>query len=134
MSFQSNLLPVSTNTNFLIYDGAPAHSNAARPRDFIRLMILPSFSPFLNIIEQGISAFNAAIKYDISRPEVQVQRWGIDLERGTKVFLQGEYRQRLLRKASDRNVGTITVQKCTAWYQFMQTCIPRCLNCEVIQG
>ena len=35
-------------------------------------MILPSFSPFLNIIEQGISAFNAAIKYDISRPEVQV--------------------------------------------------------------
>ena len=38
----------------------------------------------------------------------------------------GEFQQRLLLETIDRNVGTITLQKCAAWYRFMQTYLPRC--------
>ena len=34
---------------------------------------MPPYSPFLNIVEQAVSALKAAIKADISRPEIQVQ-------------------------------------------------------------
>ena len=34
---------------------------------------LPPYSPFPNIVEQSISTFKAAIKGDITRPEVQQQ-------------------------------------------------------------
>ena len=33
--------------------------------------MLPPYSPFLNIVEQAISALKAGITADISRPEVQ---------------------------------------------------------------
>ena len=54
-----------------VYDGAPAHHNPADPGQNIELKKLPPYSPFLNIVEQGISALKAAIKADISRSEVQ---------------------------------------------------------------
>lgn len=50
-----------------IYDGAPAHNNPVNPKK-----ILP-YSPFLNIVQQAISSLKAAIKADISSPEVQQQ-------------------------------------------------------------
>ena len=39
-----------------IYDGAPAHNNPAIPGPNSELKKLPSHSPFLNIVEQDISA------------------------------------------------------------------------------
>ena len=33
--------------------------------------MLPPYSPFVNIVEQAISSLKAAIKADISRPEIQ---------------------------------------------------------------
>ena len=54
-----------------IYDGAPAHNNPAIPGPNSELKKLPPYSPFLNIVEQAISALKAAIKADISRPEQQ---------------------------------------------------------------
>ena len=50
--FNEILVQLSANLNehelaFFIYDGAPAHSNAASRREFIRLMKLPPYSPFL---------------------------------------------------------------------------------------
>ena len=96
-------------------------------------MKLPPYSPFLNIVEQAISALKAAIKRDISRHAVQVEMGNWNGARNQDIPL-GEFRQRLLLEASDRNVGTITVQKCVAWYRFMQTYLPRCLNREVIEG
>ena len=59
-------------TNF-IYDRAPAHRNAVSPKDFIRLTKLPPYSPFLNIVEQAISVLKAAVKADISRPNIQAE-------------------------------------------------------------
>ena len=56
-----------------IYDGAPAHNNPAIPGPNSELKKLPPYSPFLNIVEQAISALKAAIKADISRPEQQEQ-------------------------------------------------------------
>ena len=56
---------------YLIYDGAPAHRNAVNPAANTELKMLPAYSPFLNIVEQVISALKAAIKADISSPAVQ---------------------------------------------------------------
>ena len=40
-----------------IYDGAPAHNNPAIPGPNSELNKLPPYTPFLNIVEQAISAF-----------------------------------------------------------------------------
>ena len=78
-----------------IYDGALAHCNPVNPGTHTELKILPPYSPFVNIVELAICCLKAAIKGDISRPEVQAQindrqeakRQGISL---------GEYRTQLL--------------------------------------
>ena len=116
-----------------IYNGAPAHHNPDNPGPNIELKKLPPYSPFLNIVEQAISSLKAAIKADISRPEIQremnkrgeARRQGIPL---------GHYRTQLLMEALQRNAGTITVAKCTQWFRFMQTYFPRCINREEIEG
>ncbi|KXJ28735.1 hypothetical protein AC249_AIPGENE19429 [Exaiptasia diaphana] len=54
-----------------IYDGAPAHRNPVNPGPNTELKKLPPYSPFLNIVEQAIRALKAAIKADISRPQIQ---------------------------------------------------------------
>ena len=54
-----------------VYDGAPAHGNPTIPAPNTELKMLPPYSPFLNIVEQAISSLKAAIKADISRPEIQ---------------------------------------------------------------
>ena len=56
-----------------IYDGAPDHSNPAMPGSNSELKKLPPYSPFLNVVDQAISALKAAIKADISRPGQQEQ-------------------------------------------------------------
>ena len=56
-----------------IYDGAPAHRNPAIPAANTELEMLPAYSPFLNIVEQAISSLKAAVKGDISRPEIQAR-------------------------------------------------------------
>ena len=118
---------------FLVFDNAPAHRNADCPRGRIKIKMVPSYSPFLNIVEQVISALKGAIKADNSRPEIhtriddrdEAQRPGIPL---------GEFRQRTLLEASQRNMNTITAARCAGWYRFMQTYVPRCLNREQIEG
>ena len=116
-----------------IYDGAPAHSNPANPGPNTELKKLPPYSPFLNIVEQAVSALKAAMKADISRPEIQEQMNNRAEARRQGIAL-GDFRTRLLLEALTRNIGTITVAKCGQWYRFMQTYIPRCLNNEEIEG
>ena len=58
---------------FFIYDGAPAHNKPAIPGPNTELKKLPPYSPFLNIVKQAISSLKAAIKVDVSRPEIQEQ-------------------------------------------------------------
>jgi len=117
----------------LIYDGAPAHHNPTNPGPNTELKKLPPYSPFLNIVEQAISALKASIKADISRPEIQRQMNDRDEARRQGIAL-GHYRTQLLLQALQRSIGTITVAKSGQWFRFMQTYIPRCLNREVIEG
>ena len=116
-----------------IYDGAPAHHNPGNPGPNTELKKLPPYSPFLNVVEQAISSLKAAIKADISRPEIQREMNKRDEARRQGIPL-GHYRTQLLMEALQRNAGTITVAKCTQWFRFMQTYLPRCINREVIEG
>ena len=119
-----------------IYDGAPAHRNSAIPaaNTCTELEMLQAYSPFPNIVEQAISSLSkAAIKGDISRPEIQTRmddraearRLGIPL---------GEMRTRLLLDVLQRCIGVITAAKAYQWFRFMQTYLPRCLSGEEIEG
>ena len=116
-----------------IYDGAPAHRNPAIPGPNSELRKLPPYSPFLNIVEQAVSALKAAIKADISRPEIQVQM-NDRAEARRQGLALGNYRTQLLLQALQRNIGTITVAKCGQWFRFMQTYLARCINNEAIEG
>ena len=70
-----------------IYDGARAHRDPAIPVANIELEMFPTYSPFLNIVEQAISSLKTTIKGDVSRLEIQarmddraeVRRLGIPL-------------------------------------------------------
>ena len=66
---RSNLDPDKSMT--LVYDGAPAYRNPVIPAPNTELKTLSLYSPFLNIVEQAIGCLKAAIKADISRPEIQ---------------------------------------------------------------
>ena len=55
---------VAGNETVFIYDGAPAHRGAVSPAEEILLRMLPPYA---------IGAFKAAIKNDISRPEIQLE-------------------------------------------------------------
>ena len=57
----------------MLYDGALAHRNADNPAANTELKMLPAYSPFLNIVEQAVSALKGAVKAEISRPAVQQQ-------------------------------------------------------------
>ena len=114
-----------------IYEGAPAHYNPGNPGPNTELEKLPSYSPFLNIVEQAISSLKAAIKADISRPEIQREMNKRDEERRQGIPV-GHYRTQLLMEALQRNIGTITVAKCTQWFRFIH--LPRCINKEVIEA
>ncbi|XP_048587800.1 uncharacterized protein LOC125570301 [Nematostella vectensis] len=106
-----------------IYDGAPPYRNPAVPGPNTEMKMLPPYSHFLNIVEQAISSLKAAIKADISRPEVQAQMGERGAARDQGLAL-GVFRTRLLLQALQRNIGTITPAKCAQWYRFMQTCLP----------
>ena len=54
----------------MIYDGAPAHRNAFNAPANTKLKMLLAYNPFLNIVENAISALKAAIRQKC-RPAVQ---------------------------------------------------------------
>ena len=121
------------NETTIIFDGAPPRRPAQTPAEPIELRILPPYSPFLNRVENAISALKVAIKCDISRPMVQ-QQMNDRLRAQQENIPLGEYRKRVLLAAAERNIATITVPKCNAWFRHMQTYLPRCLNGEFVEG
>ena len=91
-----------TSTSYSFFDGAPAHRRPNQLGPNTELKMLPSYSPFLNIVEQAISALKAAIKADISRPEVQERMNNSNEARDRGVTL-GVYRTQLLLEARHHN-------------------------------
>ena len=84
-------------------------------------------------MEQAISCLKAAIKADISRPEIQRRMDDRDEARIRGIPL-GEFRTQQLHEALHRNIDIITAAKSAQWYRFLQTYLPKCLNREVIEG
>ena len=84
-------------------------------------------------MEQAISCLKAAIKADISGPEIQRRLDDRD-EARVRGIPPGEFRTKQLHEALHRNIDTITAAKSAQWYRFMQTYLPKCLNREVIEG
>ena len=60
--------------------------------------MLPPYTPFLNIVVQAISCLKAAIKADISRPEIQTLMDDRDEARVRGIPL-GEFRTKQLHGA-----------------------------------
>ena len=84
-------------------------------------------------MEQAISCLKAAIKADISRPEIQRLMDDRDEARVRGIQL-GEFQRKQLHEALHRNIDTVTAVKSAQWYRFMLICLPKCLNREVIEG
>ena len=116
-----------------VYDGALAHENPTILAPKTELKMLPPYSPFLNILEQAISSLKAAIKADISRPEIQRPVDNRDEARARRMPLE-DFRTQQLLEALNTNIDPVTAAKCAQWFRFMQTYLPRCLNREVIEG
>ena len=74
---------------------------------FTELKMVPPYSPFLNIGEQAISCLKAAIKADISRPEIQ-RRMDEARVRGIPL---GKFQTQELHEALHRNIDMITEAK-----------------------
>ena len=81
-----------------VYDGALAHRNPTIPAPNTELKMLPSYSPFLNIVEQAISSLKAAIKANISLPETQRLMDNRDEARAQRIPL-GDFRTQQLLEA-----------------------------------
>jgi len=98
---------------------------------------LPPHSPFLTIVEQAISCLKAAIKADISRPDVQVRMDDREEARNRGLTLGNfhtQFRTCILLQALQCCIGSITAAKCASWHRFTQTYLPRCINVEEIEG
>ena len=105
---RSNLDP--DESVIFVYDRAPAYRNLAIPAPKTELKMLPPYSPFLNIIEQAISCLKAAIKADISRPEIQRRKDNRAEARARRIPL-AEFCTRQLLEALHRNINTVTAAK-----------------------
>lgn len=108
---------VAGNETVFIYDGAPR--GAESPAENISLRMLPPYSPFLDIVENAISALKAAIKNNISRREIQLEINNRVMARQERIPL-GEYRKRISIAAAERHMDTTTIRKCNAWFKHMQ--------------
>ena len=128
---RTNLDP--EESDIFVYDEAPAHRNPTALALNTELKMLPPYNPFVNIVEQAISCLKAAIKADISRPEIQRFMDDRDEARVRGIPLR-EFRTLQLHEALHRNIDTITAAKSAQWYRFVQTYLPKCLNREVIEG
>lgn len=110
----------------MIFDNAPAHLRALgnqgpqfadRPHQVRRL---PPYSPFLNLVEQAISAYKAMLKRDLE--EIRPQ------------LLDEEHDQRMahLAQLSEQSIVAITPQHARHWYGLTQRNIPACLQMQDI--
>ena len=118
---RTNLDPEESVT--FVYDEAPAHRNPTVPAP--NMEMLPPYSPFLNTVELAISCLKAAIKADISRPEIQRSMHDRDEARVRGIPL-GEFRTQQLHEATCTEILTrlqqLKVRNGTA------SCRPICQN------
>ena len=139
-SFNNFLINISQHLDVhgihnLIFDGASAHfrAEATIANENPNEKMLPPYSPFLYKVDQTIRCLKANIKPDLSSPELQNLMGDRNSARNAQLPLR-EYRGQLLVAAARRNLGSITVPKCAAWFRLTQTYLSRCLAGDMIEG
>ena len=114
---------------FLIYDNARPHVNAQLPpgtHPQIQLKRLPPHSPFLNMTEMAHSTIKAGVKRHLTLPEWQQHVGDREAAHAAGMNLQ-EWRCDRLMEVAQENIGEITQEKCSRWYNYCQTYMPRYL-------
>ena len=131
----AQLFPPGENV-FIIYDNARPHVRAQLPDGVapnIQIKLLPPYSPFLNPTENAHSAFKAALKRILARPEWQRRVGDREAAEEAGVNMQ-QWRRDIVQQAARMCVDVITQDKYSQWLQHTQIHVPRCLAREVIEG
>lgn len=100
----------------IILDNARPHLDIDIPaefRDRFYLKYLPPYSPFLNPTEQANSSFKAAVKRELTRPDIQLEFDNREAANKVGITLT-DHRARTIVRIGRQNVQTITVAKCLA--------------------
>lgn len=112
----------------IIFDGPSFHRNMALPPDDggrFRFWTLPPYSPELNAAELAHSTHKAAIKRELSRPEVieelRVAPDGLNLL---------QWRSTVMHRICLQNLEAITHQKCLNWHAHTIGQMNLCLNVQ----
>lgn len=114
----------------IIMDGARFHNGVRIPEQFAanwRVVVLPPYSPFLNPVESAHSCLKAAIKRQLSQPQVQ-----LELDNPAPETTLREWRILVLHRIAEEATADVTAVKCGGWFRHMLRYLPRCVAGEAI--
>ena len=94
---------------------------------------IPPYSPFLNMTDMAHSAFKAGVKRHLALQEWQRSVKDREAPQEAGMNLQ-EWRCDHLMGVAQANIGEITQEKCSRWYNYCQTYMPRCQARQEIDG
>jgi len=120
IDFLQNLnqrLPNDGQHRVFIYDNAPAHraANRANLNANIELRALPPYSPMLNIVENCISQWKAAVKRDLADTRDDI------------LVMDNEMRLAALSQIAEQNANVVTPENAANYFRRMQAYLPRCM-------
>ena len=120
--FITQLLQHIQGDSSFIMDNAPAHNQAHNIQvpHGIRVIKLPPYSPFLNIVENCFSVWKAALKRDLER------------ERNNLLRQNCQQRMATLTMLAEIAITEVTVEKAAAFFRHLQSYISGCFNEENI--
>lgn len=128
ISKAANMLPQEHCT--IVYDGARPHLRMDVPEAFANrfsLRILPPYSPMLNPTEQAHSCFKAAVKRQLTRPEVMQEIQDADNQRQAQALTLCNWRARILLRIGEEALNEVTTQKCQNWAARVHRYMPDCI-------
>ena len=106
-----------------VFDNASSHRSAALESanggpnlGQHRVVFLPPYSPFLNLVENAISAFKADLKKELEeiRPHL--------------LTMEADQREATLTQLAEQSVAVITPAKSQNWFHRSQGYIPSCIQ------
>lgn len=130
--------PMFNEPVHIIHDNARPHLRTAIDgvhADQFSIRSLPTYSPFLNPVEQIHSCFKAAIGRQLTRPDVQEELQDACNSRREVGLNLGQWRSNILcRLARQAIQEEITQRKCSNWCNRVNRYIPACLAREDNMG
>lgn len=124
VEFLEHLSPTCADAAAFVFDNAPAHARVRRNPPSLQaaqsINFLPPYTPMLNIVENAISTFKAALKRD--------------LEDARPILLEMSHQDRMahLTGLSEVAIAAIEPHMAANWFRRMQRFIPACIRFEDI--